>query len=103
MSGATHEEVITDLVRGEIRSYRNLPRNLYQIQTKFRDEIRPRYGLMRGREFIMKDAYSFDAEEGAEASYRAMYDAYTPDILPLRVGIPGSGSGHRGHRREFFS
>jgi len=75
--GPTHEEVITDLVRGEIRSYRDLPRNLYQIQTKFRDEIRPRYGLMRGREFIMKDAYSFDAtEEGAESSYRAMYEAY---------------------------
>ena len=76
--GPTHEEVITDLVRGEVRSYRNLPLNLYQIQTKFRDEIRPRYGLMRGREFIMKDAYSFDAEEaGAEASYRAMYNAYS--------------------------
>ncbi len=59
--GPTHEEVITALIRGEIRSYRDLPMNLYQIQTKFRDEIRPRYGLMRGREFIMKDAYSFDA------------------------------------------
>ena len=75
--GPTHEEVITDLVRGEVRSYRRLPLNLYQIQTKFRDEIRPRYGLMRGREFIMKDAYSFDAEEaGAEKSYHAMYEAY---------------------------
>ncbi len=75
--GPTHEEVVTDLVRGEVRSYRDLPLNLYQIQTKFRDEIRPRYGLMRGREFIMKDAYSFDADEaGAEASYRAMYEAY---------------------------
>ncbi len=76
--GPTHEEVITDLLRGEVRSYRQLPLNLYQIQTKFRDEIRPRFGLMRGREFIMKDAYSFDAsEEGANASYQAMYDAYT--------------------------
>lgn len=75
--GPTHEEVITDLVRGEVRSYRQLPMNLYQIQTKFRDEIRPRFGLMRGREFIMKDAYSFDInQEGLDASYRAMYDAY---------------------------
>ncbi|SDB57851.1 prolyl-tRNA synthetase [Desulfonatronum thiosulfatophilum] len=75
--GPTHEEVITDLIRGEIRSYRQLPVNLYQIQTKYRDEIRPRFGLMRGREFIMKDAYSFDRDdEGADASYRAMYDAY---------------------------
>ena len=59
--GPTHEEVITDLVRREVRSYRDLPMNLYQIQTKFRDEIRPRFGVMRAREFIMKDAYSFDA------------------------------------------
>ncbi len=76
--GPTHEEVITDLVRREIQSYRQMPVNLYQIQTKFRDEIRPRFGLMRGREFIMKDAYSFDAEEaGAEESYRKMHAAYT--------------------------
>ena len=75
--GPTHEEVITDLVRREIHSYRDLPVNLYQIQTKFRDEIRPRFGLMRGREFIMKDGYSFDAsEKGAEITYRKMYDAY---------------------------
>ena len=75
--GPTHEEVITDLVRGEVRSYRQLPVNLYQIQTKFRDEIRPRFGLMRGREFIMKDAYSFDRDDaGADVSYKAMYDAY---------------------------
>lgn len=75
--GPTHEEVITDLVRREIRSYRQLPVNLYQIQDKFRDEIRPRFGLMRGREFFMKDAYSFDAdEEGAAESYRRMYEAY---------------------------
>jgi prolyl-tRNA synthetase len=76
--GPTHEEVITDLFRREVRSYRQLPLNFYQIQTKFRDEIRPRFGLMRGREFIMKDAYSFDADEkGAKASYQKMYDAYT--------------------------
>ena len=75
--GPTHEEVITDLFRREIRSYRQLPMNCYQIQTKFRDEIRPRFGLMRGREFIMKDAYSFDAdEESARLSYQKMYDAY---------------------------
>jgi len=75
--GPTHEEVVTDLVRREVKSYRQLPLNLYQIQTKFRDEIRPRFGLMRGREFIMKDAYSFDIDEGgAEVSYRKMYDAY---------------------------
>lgn len=76
--GPTHEEVITDLVRRDVRSYRDLPVNLYQIQTKFRDEIRPRFGLMRGREFMMKDAYSFDAqEEGAEESYRLMWNAYS--------------------------
>lgn len=75
--GPTHEEVITDLVRREVRSYRQLPVNLYQIQTKFRDEIRPRFGLMRGREFIMKDAYSFDVdEEGAEISYIKMKETY---------------------------
>lgn len=75
--GPTHEEVITDIARKELHSYRDLPVNLYQIQTKFRDEIRPRFGLMRGREFIMKDAYSFDVDdEAAEVSYRKMYDAY---------------------------
>ncbi|GHU92987.1 proline--tRNA ligase [Deltaproteobacteria bacterium] len=75
--GPTHEEVITDMVRGEVRSYRQLPIRLYQIQTKFRDEIRPRFGLMRGREFIMKDAYSFDADAaGAESSYKKMFKAY---------------------------
>ncbi|MBN2033239.1 MAG: proline--tRNA ligase [Deltaproteobacteria bacterium] len=75
--GPTHEEVITDLVRKEIRSYRQLPVNFYQIQTKFRDEIRPRFGVMRCKEFIMKDAYSFDADEaGADKSYQIMHDAY---------------------------
>ena len=76
--GPTHEEVITDLIRREIKSYRQLPLNLYQIQTKFRDEIRPRFGLMRGREFTMKDAYSFDADKSsAEESYNRMFEAYT--------------------------
>jgi prolyl-tRNA synthetase len=75
--GPTHEEVVTDLVRREVRSYRQLPLNLYQIQDKFRDEIRPRFGLMRGREFFMKDAYSFDLDEdSARKSYRKMYEAY---------------------------
>ena len=75
--GPTHEEVITTLVANEFNSYRQLPVNFYQIQTKFRDEIRPRFGLMRAKEFIMKDAYSFDADdESANASYQLMYDAY---------------------------
>ncbi|MFH1122760.1 MAG: proline--tRNA ligase [Pseudomonadota bacterium] len=76
--GPTHEEVVTDLMRREIQSYKQMPINLYQIQTKFRDEIRPRFGVMRCREFIMKDAYSFDADEaGADKSYQLMYDAYS--------------------------
>lgn len=75
--GPTHEEVFTDIVRNEISSHRQLPVNLYQIQTKYRDEARPRFGLMRSREFIMKDAYSFDKdEEGLDESYKAMYETY---------------------------
>jgi prolyl-tRNA synthetase len=75
--GPTHEEVITDLVRNDIKTYRQLPRNLYQIQTKFRDEVRPRFGVMRCREFGMKDAYSFDADEASvEISYEKMFTAY---------------------------
>jgi len=75
--GPTHEEVITDLVRREVRSYKALPINLFQIQTKFRDEVRPRFGLMRGREFLMKDAYSFDVDDdGARVAYQRMFDAY---------------------------
>src|SRR4029077_10553587 len=74
----TAEEAIVALVRDDVKTYRKLPINLYQIQKKFRDEDRPRAGLMRGREFIMKDAYSFHAdEEGAKREYRNMYDAYT--------------------------
>ncbi len=76
--GPTHEEIITDLVRNEVKSYRQLPLLLYQIQNKYRDERRPRFGLMRGREFIMKDLYSFDRDEaGLETSYRKMFEAYT--------------------------
>ena len=76
--GPTHEEIITDLVRNEVRSYKQLPLLLYQIQNKYRDEIRPRFGLMRGREFIMKDAYSFDKDEaGLDKSYKDMYEAYS--------------------------
>lgn len=75
--GGTHEEVVTNLLAGELKSYKQLPLNLYQIQTKFRDEIRPRFGLMRGREFLMKDAYTFDADENSHRrSYQNMVDAY---------------------------
>ncbi len=84
--GPTHEEVITDIARKEIRSYRQMPLNLYQIQTKFRDEIRPRFGVMRAREFIMKDAYSFDVDEkGADESYQKMIEAYTR--IFIRCGL----------------
>ncbi|HNH35372.1 MAG TPA: proline--tRNA ligase, partial [Rhodocyclaceae bacterium] len=75
--GPTHEEVITDIVRREVKSYRQLPKHFYQIQTKFRDEIRPRFGVMRGREFTMKDGYSFHADfADLEREYRNMYDTY---------------------------
>ena len=78
VAGPTHEEVITDIVRRDIKSYRQLPVNFYQVQTKFRDEIRPRFGVMRAREFIMKDAYSFHVDAASlQQGYRAMYDAYT--------------------------
>ncbi len=84
--GPTHEEVITSLVRDEVNSYKKLPLNLYQIQTKFRDEVRPRFGLIRCREFIMKDAYSFDTtQEGLDKSFQAMFDAYTR--IFTRVGL----------------
>lgn len=84
--GPTHEEVVTDIARRDIKSYRQLPVNFYQIQTKFRDEIRPRFGVMRGREFIMKDAYSFDKDlDGLAESYRKMYDAYVR--IFTRIGL----------------
>jgi prolyl-tRNA synthetase len=105
--GPTHEEVVTDLVRREIKSYKQLPINLYQIQTKFRDEMRPRFGLMRGREFIMKDAYSFDAtEEAAEISYKKMYDAYSKIFercsLEFRVVEADSGAIGGSFSHEFM-
>ncbi|HIW00560.1 MAG TPA: proline--tRNA ligase [Candidatus Desulfovibrio intestinipullorum] len=95
--GPTHEEVITDVVRGEVRSYRQLPVRLFQIQTKFRDEIRPRFGLMRGREFVMKDGYSFDLDDaGAEASYavckKAYYNIFSRLGLRFRAVEADSGS-----------
>src|SRR5437762_2422410 len=102
--GPTHEEVITDLFRREIRSYRQMPLNFYQIQTKFRDEIRPRFGLMRGREFIMKDAYSFDQDEAsARLSYQKMYETYqriftrcglTFRAVEADTGLIGGSSSH---------
>jgi len=101
--GPTHEEVITDLARKEIRSYRQLPVNFYQVQTKFRDEIRPRFGVMRAREFLMKDAYSFHAgEDSLDATYRVIYAAYSRIFTRLGLkfravaadtgAIGGSGS-----------
>ena len=101
--GPTHEEVITDIARREIRSYKQLPINLYQIQTKFRDEIRPRFGVMRAREFIMKDAYSFDLDpEGLDRSYRAMHDAYcrTFERLGLDYRVVDADSGAIGGSRS---
>jgi len=95
----THEEVITDLVRREVRSYRDLPLNLYQIQTKFRDEIRPRFGVMRAREFLMKDAYSFDVDEETSAeSYRIMQKAYRAAFqrLALKFSVVEADSGSIG-------
>lgn len=105
--GPTHEEIITDMVRREIRSYRQLPVNFYQIQTKFRDEMRPRFGVMRAREFIMKDAYSFDvSDEAADASYKAMYDAYVRVFercgLEFRVVAADSGNIGGSFSHEFM-
>lgn len=101
--GPTHEEVITDIARREIKSYRQVPVNMYQIQTKFRDEIRPRFGVMRAREFIMKDAYSFDlSAEGLQASYDRMYHAYRRifDRLGLRYRAVEADSGAIGGHRS---
>jgi prolyl-tRNA synthetase len=97
--GPTHEEVITDIARKELRSYKQLPVNFYQVQTKFRDEIRPRFGVMRSREFIMKDAYSFDIDEaGLEASYQKMHAAYTAifERLGLTFRVVDADSGEIG-------
>ncbi|MDM5316492.1 proline--tRNA ligase [Fictibacillus sp. b24] len=95
--GATHEEVITSIIRDEVKSYKKLPLNLYQIQTKFRDEKRPRFGLLRGREFIMKDAYSFhDKQESLDETYEAMKDAYSAIFsrcgLNFRAVLADSGA-----------
>ena len=95
--GPTHEEVITDLVRREVRSYKQLPIILYQIQTKFRDEIRPRFGIMRSREFLMKDAYSFHLnEESLQKTYKQMYTTYSKIFtrlgLKFRAVIADSGN-----------
>ncbi|PRP61356.1 proline--tRNA ligase, partial [Bacillus halotolerans] len=95
--GPTHEEVITDLIRRELSSYKELPLTLYQIQTKFRDEIRPRFGIMRSREFIMKDAYSFHLDhQSLEATYQSMYTAYSNIFTQLglkyRAVIADNGS-----------
>ncbi len=105
--GPTHEEVITDLVRNDVKTYRQLPRNLYQIQTKFRDEVRPRFGVMRCREFGMKDAYSFDADEaGAEKSYEKMFAAYNSIFrrcgLRFRAVEADSGSIGGKYSHEFL-
>ena len=105
--GPTHEEVITDLVRNELHSYKQLPANFYQIQTKFRDEIRPRFGIMRSREFIMKDAYSFHADmESLAATYQVMHQAYCAifdrlglDYRPVEAdtGAIGGAASHEFH------
>ena len=101
--GPTHEEVVTDLVRNNVTSWRQLPFNLYQIQTKFRDEIRPRHGVMRAREFVMKDAYSFDCDEkGALISYQAMREAYSKifDRIGLEYCIVAADSGAIGGNKS---
>ena len=104
--GPTHEEMVTTLIRDEVRSYKQLPLMLYQIQNKYRDEIRPRFGLMRGRECIMKDLYSFDKdEEGMNESYKKMYDAYTRVFsrmgLEFRPVEADNGAIGGGHSHEF--
>ncbi len=101
--GPTHEEVITDVARRELQSYKQLPINFYQIQTKFRDEIRPRFGVMRSREFIMKDAYSFDLDQaGLETSYARMHAAYTAifERLGLKFRVVDADSGEIGGSRS---
>lgn len=105
--GPTHEEIITDLVRNNVSSYKHLPLILYQIQTKFRDEIRPRFGLMRGREFIMKDCYSFDKdEEGLRKNYEKMFEAYSNIFkrcgLNFRIAQADPGAIGGGFSQEFM-
>ena len=104
--GPTHEEMITTLIRGEVKSYKQLPLMLYQIQNKYRDEIRPRFGLMRSREFVMKDLYSFDKDtDGMNISYQKMYDAYDKIFsrcgLKFRAVEADNGAIGGGHSHEF--
>jgi hypothetical protein len=99
--GPTHEEVITDIARRELKSYRQLPVNFYQIQTKFRDEIRPRFGVMRAREFTMKDAYSFHARRGiARAGLPGHVRGLLTDLLAHEPALPRRAGRHRQHRRQ---
>ncbi|GAB7201433.1 hypothetical protein OS31_25140 [Dickeya oryzae] len=108
--GPTHEEVITDLIRNEISSYKQLPLNFYQIQTKFRDEVRPRFGVMRAREFLMKDAYSFHTtQESLQVTYDAMYAAYSKifsrmdlDFRPVQADT-GSIGGNASHEFQVLA
>ncbi|WP_350344991.1 proline--tRNA ligase [Proteinivorax tanatarense] len=105
--GPTHEEIFTDIVRNNLKSYKNLPMTLYQVQTKYRDERRPRFGVMRSREFIMKDGYSFDlSEDGLDSSYQIMFNAYKRILerLDLKYQIVDADSGNMGgsHSHEFM-
>ena len=98
--GPTHEEVITSLVRDEVKSYKQLPVNLYQIQTKVRDEIRPRFGIMRSREFLMKDAYSFHLDQPClEETYQAMFKAYSTIFTPAGSRVQGGNCRYGQHWR----
>lgn len=108
--GPTHEEVITDIARQELKSYKQLPLNFYQIQTKFRDEVRPRFGVMRSREFLMKDAYSFDLDEnGMQAAYKKMFDAYNRVFTRLGLNFrtvladTGAVGGHYSHEFQVIA
>jgi prolyl-tRNA synthetase len=108
--GPTHEEVVTDLIRREVRSYKQLPLILYQIQTKFRDEIRPRFGVMRGREFVMKDAYSFHADKASlDCTYQVMYEAYIRIFKRMGLTVKavqadtGSIGGHTSHEFQVLA
>ncbi len=99
--GPTNEEMITEIFRAYVRSYKDLPLNLYHIQWKFRDEVRPRFGLMRGREFLMKDAYSFDLDfEGAKHAYNRMFVAYLRTFARLGLALDPDGGGKRTDRRQ---
>ena len=102
--GATHEEVITSLVRDEVKSYKRLPLNLYQIQTKFRDEKRPRFGLLRGREFIMKDGYSFhSSNESLDETYDKVVPSIFQHFFSLWIEFPRSYCGLRSNGRQRYT